>query len=141
MVLASSPAYAQAQDQAAARVLFEDGRRLLKEGKYPEACQTLEAATKLYSSAGILLNLGDCYEKLGRTASAWTEFGEAVTVATRAHRNDQVSEAKRRQAALEPKLTKLAIRVSGPITGLTISRDETDIASAAWGEAIGNRSA
>jgi tetratricopeptide (TPR) repeat protein len=136
VVLASPPAHAQAQDQAAARALFEDGRRLLNEGKYQEACRTLEAASKLYASPGILLNLGDCYEKIGRTASAWTEFGEAAAVAARARRNDQVAEAKRRQAAVEPKLTKLTIQVSGLITGLTITRDDTDIASPAWGEAI-----
>jgi tetratricopeptide (TPR) repeat protein len=136
VVLSSPPVHAQAQDQAAARALFEDGRRLLNEGKYQEACRTLEAASKLYASPGILLNLGDCYEKIGRTASAWTEFGEAAAVAARARRNDQVAEARRRQASVEPKLTKLTIHVSGQITGLTISRDDTDIASAAWGEAI-----
>ena len=137
-LLASPAARAQdqAQDQAAARALFEDGRRLLKKGQYEEACRTLEAASKLYASPGILLNLGDCFEKVGRTASAWTEFGEAVAVAARARRNDQVAEAKRRQAAIEPTLTRLTIRVSSEATGLAITRDQTDLASAAWGEAI-----
>jgi tetratricopeptide (TPR) repeat protein len=135
-LLAAPGVQAQAQDQAAARTLFEDGRRLLKSGKYEEACRTLEAASKLYSSPGILLNLGDCYEKLGRTASAWTEFGDAATVAARSKRNDQVSEAKRRQAALEPKLTRLTIHVGNVVTGLEVTRDDSDIASAAWGEAI-----
>jgi len=135
-LLAAPVAHAQAQDQAAARTLFEDGRRLLKDGKYEEACRTLEAASKLYASPGILLNLGDCYDKLGRSASAWTEFGEAAAIAARTRRNDQVSEAKRRQAAVEPKLTRLTIRVTGEVTGLTITRDQTDLASAAWGEAI-----
>jgi tetratricopeptide (TPR) repeat protein len=136
LLLACPVAHAQAQDQAAARALFQDGRRLLKAGKYEEACRTLEAASKLYASSGILLNLGDCYEKVGRTASAWTEFGEAAAVAARARRNDQVSEAKRRQAAVEPKLTRLTIRVTGEVTGLAISRDQTDLAAAAWGDAI-----
>ena len=120
----------------AARALFDDGRRLLNEGKYPEACKTLEAASKLYASPGILLNLGDCYEKVGRTASAWTEFGEAAAAAARARRSDQVAEAKRRQSSVEPKLTKLTIHVTGQITGLTVTRDDSDIASAAWGEPI-----
>jgi hypothetical protein len=135
-LLASPVAHAQAQDQAAARALFEDGRRLLQNGKYEEACRRLEAASKLYASPGILLNLGDCYEKLGRSASAWTEFGEAAAVATRAHHSDQVSEAKRRQAAIEPKLTRLTIRVTGEATSVTVTRDKTDLSSEAWGEAI-----
>jgi hypothetical protein len=90
----------------------------------------------LYASPGILLNLGDCYDKIGRTASAWTEFGEAAAAAGRVHRNDQVSEARRRQAAAEPKLTRLAIRVASPVAGLAITRDDSEVASAALGEAI-----
>jgi len=132
----STRAQAQAEDQAAARQLFEDGRRLLKNGQYSEACQKLQAASRLYASPGILLNLGDCYDKIGRTASAWTEFGEAVAAAGRVHRNDQVNEARRRQAAAEPKLTRLAIRVASPVAGLTITRDDSEVASAALGEAI-----
>ena len=77
---------AQAEDQAAARALFNEGRELLTAGRYAEACPKFEAARKLYASAGILLNLGDCYERLGRTASAWTEFGEAVSLARRTAR-------------------------------------------------------
>jgi tetratricopeptide (TPR) repeat protein len=132
----STRAQAQAEDQAAARQLFEDGRRLLKNGQYSEACQKLQAASRLYASPGILLNLGDCYDKIGRTASAWTEFGEAAAAAGRVHRNDQVNEARRRQAAAEPKLTRLAIRVASPVAGLTITRDDSEVASAALGEAI-----
>jgi tetratricopeptide (TPR) repeat protein len=135
-LLASTVARAQAEDQAAARALFEDGRRLLKNGQYQEACRRLEAASKLYASPGILLNLGDCYEKVGRSASAWTEFGEAAASAARARRNDQIGEAKRRQSALEPKLTRLTIRVSREEPGLAITRDQIDVSSAAWGEAI-----
>jgi len=135
-LLAAPVAHAQAQDQAAARALFEEGRRLLNSGKYEQACRTLEAASKLYGSPGILLNLGDCYEKLGRSASAWTEFGEAAAVASRARRDDQVVEAKRRQAAVEPKLTRLTIRVTGDVTGISVTRDQTDLGSAAWGQPI-----
>lgn len=93
-LLAAPVARAQAQDQAAARALFEDGRRLLQNGKYEEACRRLEAASKLYASPGILLNLGDCYEKLGRSASAWTEFGEAAAVAARAQRSAATRSAR-----------------------------------------------
>src|SRR5262249_13453831 len=94
-------ARAQSEDQAAARVLFDEGRRLLKAGQYADACPKLEAAKQLHISAGILLNLADCYEKLGRTASAWTQFGEAAAVAKRTNRGEDAQEARRRQAVLE----------------------------------------
>jgi hypothetical protein len=136
LLLASPCALAQAEDQAAARSLFDEGRKLLKAGKLDEACPKLEAAAKLYSSPGILLNLGDCYEKSGRTASAWTEFGESAAAAERAERRDQAAEARRRQAALEPKLSRLAVQVPREVPGLVVSRDGTDLAPAAWGSPI-----
>ena len=72
-IVARAPAArAQAEDQAAARALFAEGRALMKASKYAEACPKLEAARKLFTSAGILLNLADCHEKIGRAASAWT---------------------------------------------------------------------
>jgi len=131
-----SRALAQAEDQAGARALFTEGKRLMKAGKYAEACPKLEAAQKLYSSAGILLNLGDCYEKIGRTASAWTRFGEAVSVATRSNRADDADEARRRQEALEPALVRLTIRVPSPVPGLSVSRDGVTLDEAIWGTTL-----
>jgi hypothetical protein len=132
----SRPAHAQAEDQAAARALFEDGRKLLKGGHYAEACEKLEGASKLYTSAGILLNLGDCYAKSGRTASAWTEFGEAAAVAKRTGRTSEANEATRRQAEIAPRLTRLTIHVGHPVSGLVVTRDGTAVPEAAWGAAI-----
>jgi hypothetical protein len=129
-------AHAQAEDQAAARALFAEGRALMKASRYADACPKLEAARKLFTSAGILLNLADCHEKIGRTASAWTEFGEAAAVAKRTNRDDDAEEATRRQAALEPSLAHLTIRVAHDVPGLSIKRDGALIASAAWGAAL-----
>ena len=129
-------AHAQAEDQAAARALFAEGRSLMKAGKYANACPKLEAARKLYTSAGILLNLADCHEKIGRTASAWTEFGEAAAVAKRTNRDDDAEEATRRQTALEPSLPRFTIRVAHAVPGLGVKRDGAPIAPAAWGAAL-----
>ena len=134
----AEPAAAQgaAQDQATARTLFNESRELMKSGHYAEACAKLEGASRLYPGSGVLLNLGDCYEHLGRTASAWTEFGEAASAAERASRPDDLAEAKRRQAAIEPKLSRLVIRVAHEVPGLVVTRDGTAIDRVAWGEAI-----
>jgi hypothetical protein len=129
-------ARAQAEDQAAARALFEEGRALMKAGQYASACPKLEAAQKLFTSAGILLNLADCHQKIGRPASAWTEFGEAVAVAKRTNRDEDAEEATRRQAALEPSLPHLTIRVAHVVPGLSVKRDGAILASAAWGAAL-----
>jgi hypothetical protein len=129
-------AHAQAADQATARALFAEGRRLMKAGKYADACPKLEAAQKLYPSAGILLNLGDCYEKIGKTASAWNEFGEAASLAARSNRPEDADEARRRQEAIEPALVRLVIRVPSPISGLVVTRDGVKLAEATWGSTL-----
>ncbi len=136
LLLSSPPAHAQAQDEAVARSLFNEGKRLLKAGHFAEACPKLEAASKLYPSAGIFLNLGDCHEKLGRTASAWTEFGDAAAIAERTNRSAEAHEAQRRQSDVEPRLAHLTVNVSHPVAGLAIKRDGAELPSAAWGSAI-----
>jgi tetratricopeptide (TPR) repeat protein len=128
--------HAQAEDQAMARALFDEGRKLMKAGQFATACPKLEAARKLYSSAGILLNLADCYEKVGRTASAWSEFGEAASVAARSGRPDDADEARRRQGTLEPALNRLSIRVSHAAPGLVVKRDGVPLSAAAWGSML-----
>src|SRR6202040_697588 len=106
-----------------ARALFNEARELMKAGQYDEACPKLEAATRLHEGSGLLLNLGDCYEHVGRTASAWTEFGEAASAAERQGRAVDQAEAQKRQAAIEPKLSRLAIRVNKEAPGLVVKRD------------------
>jgi hypothetical protein len=134
--LAALPARAQAQDQATARALFNEARGLMTQGKFDQACPKLEAASKLYSGSGVLLNLGDCYEHIGRTASAWNEFGEAASAAERAGRADDQAEAKKRQAALDPKLSKIVIHVAKASPGLVVKRDGSALDPAAWGIAM-----
>ncbi len=136
LFLVVSPARAQAQDQAAARALFHEGRRLLQSGQSAAACQKFDAADKLYKSTGILLNLAECFEEAGRTASAWTTFGESVSVASRQGRMDDAVESKRRQKLLEPRLTRLAIHVVHEEPGLKVKRDGLDVPPAVWNEPL-----
>jgi hypothetical protein len=135
LALTSGSAGAQdPQDQAAARVLFDDARALIAAGHYEPACPKLEAASKLYPGSGVLLNLGDCYEHVGRTASAWTEFREAASSAAAAGRAEDEAEARRRAAALEPKLVRVIIRVSKTVPFLAVTRDGRSLDQGSWGE-------
>jgi hypothetical protein len=132
----TSTVAAQAENEAAARVLFVDARRLVQSGQYEQACPKFEAASKLYAGSGVLLNLGDCFEHIGRTASAWTKFGEAASAASRLGRADDEAEAKRRQAALEPRLSRLVLRVTREAPGMVLKRDGTPLPHAAWSTGI-----
>ncbi len=133
---ASAQSTERPEDQAAARALFEQARTLVKAGDYAAACPKFEAASSLYVSPGTLLNLGDCHEHLGQTASAWTRFGEAASVATRLGRDETAEEARRRQRAVEPRLMYVSIRVSAAVPGLVVERDGIAIAEAAWGSSL-----
>jgi hypothetical protein len=128
--------WAQTEDPAAARALFEEGRRLAESSDYDAACVKFEAARKLYTSVGVLLNLADCYETSGRFASAWATFGEAASAADRIGRTDAAAEARRRQADIEPRLSHLAIRVLHEEPGLTIRRDGIEVPPPAWNQVI-----
>ena len=72
-----------ASDKAASVALFNEGRRLVGLGKLAEACPKFEASFSLVPGIGTQLNLADCYQQLGRTASAWATFRDAAIAAAR----------------------------------------------------------
>jgi hypothetical protein len=136
LALLSRPASAQPEDRQAARPLFDEGRALMAQGRYAEACPKLEQAVKLFAGSGLLLNLGDCYEHAGRTASAWARFADAAAAAVRAKNTDAEAEANRRKALIEPKLTRVVLQVSAEAPGQTLTLDGHEISRAQWGAPI-----
>jgi hypothetical protein len=123
---------AGADDKAAAQVLFDEGRKLMEQGKYAEACPKLESSQRLDPGAGTLLNLAACYEKNGQTASAWVTYTDAAT-ASRDRHPDWATRAEARAKALYPTLSHLTIDVPSPPSGLAIVRDGKPIESGSYG--------
>jgi hypothetical protein len=121
--LRASPA--GADDRATAQRLFEEGQALFKEGKTAEACAKFEGAAGLVASPGVRLNLARCWEKVGRTASAWTKYDEALVAAERSGDHVAATAARQGRTALEPRLTKLVISFADPgaSAGVEITRD------------------
>ncbi len=136
-MVACRPARAQGADGAAALALFEDGKRLTNEGDYERGCPKLLASYNLVQKLGTLINLADCYERSGRTASAWVRFTEAATIAERAGQQERVDFASAHAAALAPRLSRVVITVVGPASeGLVVRRDGTVVEAAAFGTAV-----
>src|SRR5829696_5855787 len=109
VVVFAHPAVALAQtaaDEPTAEALFTEGRRLLAERRYAEACAKLAESQRLDPAIGTLLNLADCHEKNGQTASAWARFREAAEAARRAGDATREKVAARRASALDEKLSK-----------------------------------
>jgi serine/threonine-protein kinase len=121
-----------ASDPAAARVLFAEGRKLMTEKHYEQACPKFEESLRLDSGIGAMFNLADCWEHSGRSASAWGMFLDTAAAARAAGQSDRVKVAKDRAAKLEPKLAKLTIRLARVEQGLELRRDGQVVGQASY---------
>jgi hypothetical protein len=125
-------------DKSLATQLFKEGRTLVDQGRYAEGCRKLEESQRLDPGGGTLLNLALCHEKEGRTATAWTEFVEALGIARKDDRPQRAEIAQQHIEALEPTLSRLIVQVppASDLADLEIKRDGTAIRRAAWGTAM-----
>jgi serine/threonine-protein kinase len=132
-------AAAFAQDsKIAAEALFDEGRALMNEGKYAEACERFARSDELDPAPGTLLNLAGCYEKLGRTASAWATYRRAGALARARGQGEREKLASERAAAIEPELARVKIDVpdEARIEGLVIRRGDTEVERATFGVSV-----
>jgi hypothetical protein len=127
----------QATD-AAATTLFDEGRKLVGQHRYAEACPKFAESQRLAPSGGTLLNLAECYERTGQTASAWVAWKDAAARASAAGKGDVEKRALARASALEPTLARLTIAVApdSNALGLEVKRDGVPVGPAEYGLAI-----
>ena len=135
-VILFATASASAQSGTAiAEGLFREGKKLLDEKKFAEACPKFEESARLDPSSGVELALGICYEGLGKTASAWAAYESAISLARRDNRKDREKAATVKAAALEPKLAHVTFHVPenvASLAGLQLKEDDVVIGAAAW---------
>jgi hypothetical protein len=131
-------AQASASDKAAAESLFDRGLALMRDGKFQEACQVLEQSQTIERGIGTMLYLAECYEKLGRTASAWALFREAASEARAGGQGSRAEAGAARAAALEPKLSKLTVLVDpkNVMPGFELLRDGQPMSPGTYGAAV-----
>jgi hypothetical protein len=124
--------------ETAATALFDEGRKLMDKGNFAEACPKLAESERLAPSGGTLINLADCYEHTGQTASAWVAWKDAAARANSAGKRDVEQRALKRAAALEAGLARLTIAVSpgSDVAGLQVKRDGDPVGHAEFGLGI-----
>jgi len=133
LVVAFAPsASADPATRAAAEALFAEGKRLMNEGSLDEACPKLAESDRLSPTSGAALALAYCFEKAGKTASAWGAYRLAEGRAKAEGRRDREAAASERSRSLEKRLATLSIRVDGPLP-TTLSLDGVSIARASVG--------
>ena len=138
LLVASSRARAEGapSDQPVAEALFRDGRQLMESARFSEACPKLAESQRIDPKIGTLLNLAACHELQGRTASAWAEYAEAATQATRAGRAQNVTFAREHALLLEAKLSRVKLSAERPAEGLEISLDGQRLGPGVLGTAL-----
>jgi serine/threonine-protein kinase len=125
-----------AADLAAADALFDQGKHLMEQGEYTDACPKLAASLRLDVGIGAMLYLAECYVHLGRTASAWARFREAAAIAA-SKRDPRAELARARAEQLESHLSRLVVAISTPnVPGMVMRRDGEQLDRAAWTTAV-----
>jgi hypothetical protein len=138
-LLASQPVLARGDNAAtAAEALFRQAKSLLAKGEMEKACAKLDASRKLEPAVGTLLYLGDCYDKLGKTASAWAAFRDARSLAEE-RKDPRMKIADVRAIALKPRVSTISLKVAegnAKLDGFALRRDGVDLPVASWTAAM-----
>jgi hypothetical protein len=114
LTLAPSISRAQSSEgsKAAAEALFDEAVKLMEKEDFAAACAKFQASQKLDPALGTVLRLADCFDRVGRTASAWAMFKEAAATAGNRNQQDRERMATERALDLEKRLSRLELRVS-----------------------------
>jgi hypothetical protein len=134
----ASPARAQdAQAQAAGRALFNEGVALFNKGDFEAACPKFEQSLKQFPGIGTRGKLAECYEKVGRYASAYQAYREVAQLATRNGDPAREQIASERAKSLEPKLSYVTVVLppANDVPGLVVKRNGRDVERSKLGAA------
>jgi hypothetical protein len=137
-VLVHTPPAAAQSTGVMAEALFQEGKRLMADGNYAEACPKLAESQRLDPGAGALTALALCHKAQGKTASAWSEFKEVLSLARRDGRKDREQVAQDGIVELEPKLSRLLLDVTREAIaqGVEVRLDDTVVSRAVFGQPI-----
>jgi hypothetical protein len=112
---------------------FEEGRALLKEGRAAEAIPKFVASIASEPTLAALLNLADCYERIGKLASAHARFRQAQELAKNTA-PVHADEARKRAEILEPRLSTITLLPPAQPEGVRVWLDGVEVPSTDWGK-------
>jgi hypothetical protein len=122
--------------KAAAEAAFQAGVDLMAHDRAAEACAKFESSQQMDPALGTMLRLADCYETIGKTASAWALFLEARSAAGGQGRGDRESIAGERAKSLEQRLSKLELHVEDKVAGEELKINGVLIPPGSWDAAL-----
>jgi hypothetical protein len=134
LALVPGLARAQATDESRARAdaLFREGQDLLTAGQVPTACARLEESQRLDPKLGRLLNLAYCHEKLGRVATAWSEYNQAAALALQTKQAERESFARKQASQLAQRLSFVQLDLTAAADVSQVSVDGAALTRDRW---------
>ncbi|HEX3478827.1 MAG TPA: hypothetical protein VHT91_27585 [Kofleriaceae bacterium] len=135
--VAARPSLAAAQATTAQR-LFDEGRRLLAEGKRAEACAAFDASEQAEPRVTTELNAAACREQNGELATAWAAYQEAERMARAGGQPRLAQVAVNHAQKLAARVSRLTISVPPDrrIPGLEVLRADQPVDPASWDRAL-----
>jgi hypothetical protein len=114
---------------------FDAGRKLMATGDYAGAIPKFVQSLKSTRTVGSLLNLGTCYEKVGRMASAWATYRAGASLARELH-DAREADGDRFASAVESRVSHLTIdaRAIERVEGVEVTLDGVPVGPGARGE-------
>jgi tetratricopeptide (TPR) repeat protein len=107
LVLSAGLAHAD-RNKDKADALFKQGKRLMADKRYADACAAFEQSQKLDPGIGTQLNVAKCYEDWGKLARAYKAYAAALAL------------AKETKDGRAPKIEQLIDKLDGSVPRLTV---------------------
>jgi hypothetical protein len=132
----AAPGYAQpSRDAASAEVFFRKAKDAVAASDFKTACPLFYESQRLDPGVGTVLNIANCEEKLGRIATALGRYQEARDLL--AGGDARASFAEQRIAALQPRISKVTLRIHGDSSvDFDVQRDDVILSKTAMGHAL-----
>jgi hypothetical protein len=136
---AAAPAYAAegATSAIPPEVIYTAGVEAMKAGKFADAAaKFLEVRRIKPDSTAALIGLSQCYEKLGKTASAWARYKELSVELKKKNKLDDAAAAAQSAADLEKVLSRVQINAATDTPGLIVRMDNEEVPKAVLGTPV-----
>jgi hypothetical protein len=133
------PALASTENEEAAQAAFDEALKLMRVKRYAEACAHLARSQELDPTMVTQFRLADCYEKLGRFASAYDLYVDVAEVAKNEKQIQREAVARSRATAIETKIARLTIDISPSVAslpGLEIHLDGVIVKKNSWAKEL-----
>jgi hypothetical protein len=113
---------------------FDEGRALVKAGRPSDAIPKFLASLTAEPSAVAALNLADCYERVGKLASAQQRFRQAESLSAAGGDTLRASEARKRAEALDARVSTITVLPPPKGTEASAWIDGSPLAADGWGK-------